>query len=72
MKNYNFKISFHYRDVNPWDFSIECEYDLVIVTDILLFFNDMMIINDLTGEYCHQWDLQDISNLKIEFIKKTD
>lgn len=67
---YNFKICFHQKEFNFWDGTVECESDYEIISDILLFYKNFMIINDLSNTYVNQFDLFGISNLKIELIKK--
>lgn len=69
-QHYNFKISFHYIDINWWDGTKENEEDVEIISDILLLNDNFMIINDLSNTYIHEWDLHGISNLKIEKIRR--
>lgn len=40
-----------------------------IKSDILLLHNDIMVLNDLSNTYIHEWEVRNIRKLEVEFIK---
>lgn len=67
MKDYIYKIKFKSYTFDGEDWH---ETKFEILTDILLFNHNFMIINDLNDEYFHQWEINQISDLTVEFIEK--
>lgn len=69
MKEEIFLIKFMYldRDIgfngeDIWNF-----YE--IKSNILLLHNDIMVLNDLSNTYIHEWELRNIKKLEVEIIK---